>query len=119
MRRDDLFSFGLVLYELASGKRAFAGDTAALVHQAILDQTPPAIRILNPAIPSRLESIIDKAIQKNLVTRYQTASEMKADLQKMLTEKTGVRARGGLDSGSRSFLSSLRASGSPERNERS
>jgi serine/threonine protein kinase len=85
--RTDLFSFGLVLYELATGKRAFAGDTAAVLHDAILNDTPPAIRVLNPAVPSRLEGIVYKAVQKDREARYQTALEIRADLEKMQREK--------------------------------
>ncbi len=79
--RTDLFSFGLVLYEMATGQRAFAGDTAPILHQAILNQTPAPVRDLNPAIPARLENVINKAIQKNREARYQTAPEIRADLE--------------------------------------
>lgn len=79
--RTDLFSFGLVLYEMATRQRAFAGDTAPILHQAILNQTPAPVRDLNPAIPARLENVISKAIQKNREARYQTASEIRADLE--------------------------------------
>ena len=79
--RTDLFSFGLVLYEMATRQRAFAGDTAPVLHHAILNQTPAPVRDLNPRIPARLESVINKAIQKDREARYQTASEIRADLE--------------------------------------
>jgi len=73
--RTDLFSFGLVLYEMAAGQRAFAGETAPLLHAAILNDTPKTIRELNPGVPARLEEIINKALEKDREQRYQTASE--------------------------------------------
>jgi serine/threonine protein kinase/Tol biopolymer transport system component len=81
--RTDLFSFGLVLYEMATEQRAFAGDTAAVLHHAILHQTPPPVRSLNPRIPGKLEAIINRAIQKDAGSRYQTASEMRLDLEEL------------------------------------
>lgn len=84
--RTDLFSFGLVLYEMATRQRAFAGDTAPMLHQAILNQTPVPVRDLNPRIPSKLESVIDKAIQKQRESRYQSAFDLRTDLQKLKAE---------------------------------
>jgi serine/threonine protein kinase len=80
--RTDLFSFGLVLYELATRQRAFPGDTAPVLRNAILSQTPVPARDLNPQIPARLESIINKAIEKDREARYPTASEMRVELEK-------------------------------------
>jgi serine/threonine protein kinase len=79
--RTDLFSFGLVLYELATRQRAFPGDTAAVLHNATLNQTPAPARELNPQIPARLESIINKAIEKDREARYPTATEMRVELE--------------------------------------
>jgi serine/threonine protein kinase len=79
--RTDLFSFGLVLYEMAAGQRAFAGETAPIIQAAILSQTPKPVRELNPGISHKLEAIISKAIEKSREVRYQSASEMRADLQ--------------------------------------
>jgi eukaryotic-like serine/threonine-protein kinase len=88
--RTDLFSFGLVLYEMATGKRAFTGDTGPVLHEAILKQMPAPVRGLNSAIPAKLERIITKAIEKNRNTRYQTAAELRADLE---TVKQDVQPR--------------------------
>ena len=79
--RTDIFSFGLVLYEMATGKRAFGGNTWPVLQEAVLRATPKPVRGLNPEIPARLETIISKALEKDRAARYQTASEMLADLE--------------------------------------
>jgi eukaryotic-like serine/threonine-protein kinase len=79
--RTDLFSFGLVLYEMAGGKRAFTGETAVAIHNAILNVKPRAVRDLNPKISPKMESIINKALEKNRELRYQSAPEIRSDLQ--------------------------------------
>lgn len=81
--RTDLFSFGLVLYEMTTRQRAFKGDTAPLLQEAILTQTPRPIRELNAKIPVKLVAIINKALEKNREARYQSASEIRADLESM------------------------------------
>ncbi len=81
--RTDVFSFGLVLYEMATGRRAFPGETAAVVHDATLHQTPPPIHDLNPELAAGFEPIITKAIEKDRSLRYQTAADMRADLTRL------------------------------------
>jgi serine/threonine protein kinase/Tol biopolymer transport system component len=79
--RTDLFSFGLVLHEMATGQRAFEDNTGPALHNAILTQTPVPVRQLNPQIPAKLGAIINKALQKDREARYQTVSEMRDELE--------------------------------------
>jgi eukaryotic-like serine/threonine-protein kinase len=79
--RTDLFSFGLVLYEMATRQRAFKGETGPVLQEAILNQTPRPVRELNARIPAKLEAIINKALEENREARYPSASEMRAELE--------------------------------------
>jgi tetratricopeptide (TPR) repeat protein len=81
--RTDLFSFGLVLYEMATAHRAFAGDTAVELHNAILRHTQASPRQLNPGIPAQLEPIINRALEKDREARYQSAAAMLEDLRQL------------------------------------
>jgi eukaryotic-like serine/threonine-protein kinase len=96
--RTDLFSFGLVLYEMATGQRAFSGETAAIVHDAIVNQSPVPVSELNSTLPPRLVTVIDRALEKDREVRYQTAAEMRTDLQRLKRD---------LESGRSSAVSSV------------
>src|SRR5579864_62968 len=84
--RTDLFSLGIVIYEMATGKQAFPGATSAAVFDAILNRTPVPPLQLNPQIPARLQEILNKALEKDLKLRYQTASDFRVDLQRLNRE---------------------------------
>jgi len=81
--RTDLYSFGLVLYEMATGQLAFAGNTSGVIFHAILSQTPISALRINPQIPPKLEQIIGKGIDKDRKLRYQSAAEIRTDLQRL------------------------------------
>jgi len=81
--RTDLFSFGAVFYEMATGRIAFPGNTAAIIHDAILNRAPVPVSSLNPGLPPKFEEIISKALEKDRELRYQNASDVRADLQRL------------------------------------
>ena len=92
--RTDLFSFGAVLYEMATGALAFRGDTSGLVFNAILERQPAQAVRLNPEVPARLEEIINKCLEKDRDLRYQHASDLRADLKRLKRDTDSGRHSG-------------------------
>jgi serine/threonine protein kinase/tetratricopeptide (TPR) repeat protein len=90
--RTDLFSLGLVLYEMSTGQRAFTGSTSGVIFDAILNRPPTPPGRLNPTIPIQLENIIAKALEKDRELRYRTASDLRADLQRLKRDTDSARA---------------------------
>jgi non-specific serine/threonine protein kinase len=88
-QRADLFALGLVLYEIATGRRAFTGGTTGVLAEAILNRAPAPARTLNPALPPAMVEILDKLLEKDRELRYQHASDVRADLKRALRELAG------------------------------
>ncbi len=91
--RTDLFAFGSVLYEMATGGLAFPGSSSGVISEAILNRTPPPASTANPAIPTKLEEVIFKALEKEREFRYQTAAELRGDLKRIKRSLDTSRVR--------------------------
>ncbi len=102
--RTDLFSFGAVLYEMATGRQVFDGESAAVIFTQILKEAPPSPRALNPNLPPKFEELILKALEKDRHMRYQIAAEILADLKRLKRD---------LDTGSRSAVATPEAKAAP------
>jgi len=89
--RTDLFSFGAVLYEMASGRMAFPGNTSAIVLDAILNRKPTSLARVNPDLPTELERIINKAMEKDRKLRYQNAADIRTDLKRLKRDTDTAR----------------------------
>jgi serine/threonine protein kinase/tetratricopeptide (TPR) repeat protein len=91
--RSDLFSLGLVLFEMVTGRRAFRGSTGAAVHEAVLHGSPVPVRKLNPAVPAGVESVIRRSLEKDRDRRYQSAKELHADLERINLRRPSTLGR--------------------------
>jgi eukaryotic-like serine/threonine-protein kinase len=92
--RTDLFSLGAVLYEMATGRHAFAGDTSGTLQEAILNRSPVALGRVNPDVHPRFEDIVNKALEKDRGLRYQSAADLRADLQRVRRDIDSGNLRG-------------------------
>jgi serine/threonine protein kinase len=89
--RTDLFSFGAVLYEMATGRLAFPGNSAAVILDAILNRAPVPVTRLKPELPPKLEEVINKALEKDRKLRYQSAVDVRTDLQRLKRDTESAR----------------------------
>jgi len=111
--RSDLFSFGAILYEMATGKLPFEGTTSAVIFQGILDRKPRSPGDLNPSIPLKLDEIVDKALEKDTDLRYQSAAEIRSDLKRLKRDTTGHGSQTGIAAASSSSVAAAHPSTSP------
>ncbi|MGO9540992.1 MAG: protein kinase domain-containing protein [Terriglobales bacterium] len=100
--RTDLFSFGVVLYEMSTGRQPFAGSTSAVIFNQILEHQPEKATALNPQVPERLKEIIEKTLEKDRDLRCQTAAELRGDLKRLRRDKESGRVATGANKSSAS-----------------
>ncbi len=91
--RTDLFAFGAVIYEMATGKMAFSGNSSGVIFESILNRMPPPVSTLNPQLPVKLDELITKSLEKERDLRYQTAAELRGDLKRIKRDLDTSRAR--------------------------
>jgi eukaryotic-like serine/threonine-protein kinase len=114
--RSDIFSFGVVLYEMATGKKPFTGSNVVTTLHAVINTKPTSPLMLNPGLPTELGGIIGKAMEKELDKRYQNASEMKADLQRLKKEAQSGNVRTGLHPAPLHIVTNAFRASSPKQN---
>jgi Tol biopolymer transport system component len=110
--RTDLFSLGIVLYEMATGQLPFRGETSAVIFESLLSRVPVSASHLNPDLPSRIEEVINKCLEKDRNLRYQHASDIRADLQRWKRDTEsghGLRASSQLVDGSGAAVPAVKA----------
>src|SRR5215475_13198393 len=90
--RSDLFSFGVVLYEMATGVLPFRGDTSGVIFNSILERAPASALRLNPELPPRLEDLLNRALEKDRALRFQHASEMRSELMRLRRDTESGRS---------------------------
>lgn len=117
--RTDIFSLGLLLYEMATGRQAFGGGTGGAIIEAVLTKPPVPMRNINPGIPLGLEAIVDKALEKDRDQRYQRAADVRADLHRLRQAGDSNWKDSGDDTGSVFVSATLRSSAIAGRKSRS